>query len=191
MHSPKCVRVYTVCLVICLAVLGCSRLKMVGKQAKTAFRESSREAVLLKYSQERNAILNWKASFANKKRPLTLDFQRALARHDGHPTTFEARLRDVFLVSDRLFVLLSINDSPRKLDLVLEVPAGLEEQVSKLDLNDKNDLIVLGDIESVDRPLSGISEPDALVAHGKCVAIYGFEQPKPPENPKDSPSWEK
>ena len=123
MNPSRYARCYAVCLLICLAALGCSRLKLAGKQAKTAFRESSREKILLKYAQEHNAILNWKASFPDKKRPLTVDFQRALARYDGHPTAFEVRLIDAFLQSEKLFVLVSVNDSPRKLTLVLEVPA--------------------------------------------------------------------
>jgi hypothetical protein len=178
-------------VLVCLTVLvftSCSNRKL-GSQAgnKVTPSESSRNALLLKYSQEHNAILNWKTSFADKKRPLTVDFQRALARHDGHPTTFEARLRDVYLLSDRLFMLLSVKDSPRRLDLVLEVPPGLEEQVSKPDFNEKKDLIVLADVESVDRPLPGISEPDVLVAHGKCVAVYGYDQSGPPGSPEGNP----
>lgn len=182
MNPSRYARFCAVCLLICLTALACSRLKLVGKQAKKIFRESSREAILLKYAQEHNAILNWKASFADKKRPLTVDFQRALARHDGHPTTFEARFRDTFLRSEKLFVLLSVNDSPHKLDLVLEVPPALDEQVSKLDLNEQKDLIVLADIEAVDRPISARTESDSLVAQGKCVAIYRYGQSKPPEN---------
>jgi hypothetical protein len=191
MNARRYTRFCTVCLLICLTPLACSRLKLAGKQAKETFRESSKEAILLKYAQENNAILNWKAPFAHKKRPLTVDFQRALVRLDGHPTALEAKPLDVFFQSEKLFVLLSVSDCPRKLNLVLEAPAFLQEQVSKLDLNEKKDLIVIADIESVDRPLSGASEPDVLVAHGKCVAIYGYDQPKPPNNPKDSHGWEK
>lgn len=178
----------TGCLLLCLTLsvsLSCSRAKEAGKPSKIAAPpESSREGVLWKYSQQHNAILNWKATFADKKSPLTLDFQRALVRLDGHPTTFEARLVDVFLLSQRVYLLVSVSDSPRKLNLLLEVPAEIQEQVSKLDLGSRKDLIVLADIESVDRPLSATSEPESLVAHGKCVALYDFDQHKPPETPQ-------
>jgi hypothetical protein len=173
---------------LCLAFLvglSCSTAQKDGRAGKpTAPAESSREGILLRHSEEHNAILNWMAPLAGKKVPLTFDFQKALVRGDGHPTTFEARPLDVFLMSQRLYLLVSVAGSPRALNLVLEVPAELSERVSSLDLAGKKDLIVLADIESVDRPLPGTEEPDVLVAHGKCVALYDFDQPKPAEASK-------
>ena len=172
-------------LLICLAALGCSGTKLGGLRGRRmSSGDSSRNGILLKRSEEHNAILNWKAPLSGKRNPLTLDFQRALVRADGHPTTFEARIRDVFSKSDKEFLLLSASDSPRKLDLVLEVPPAIEEQVLALASGESRDVVAIADIGSVDRADPGATGPDLLVARGTCVALYDFSPPKPPEAPK-------